>query len=90
MVIGPAQDLPEDIAATLIRDSKQIYRLLELSGYARIDWRLDAEGRSYLLEANPNPDIARGEEFAESAAHDGLAYPQLIDRLLHLGLERAT
>ncbi|MFM8603046.1 MAG: hypothetical protein ACKOC2_03010, partial [Gemmatimonadota bacterium] len=72
-----------------IRASKRIYRLLELSGYARIDFRLDAEGRSYFLEANPNPDIAQGEEFAQSAAHDGVPYPALLDRLLQLGLDRA-
>jgi D-alanine-D-alanine ligase len=63
--------------------------MLELSGYARIDFRLDAEGRSYFLEANPNPDIARQEEFAQSAAHGGLPYPELLERLLHLGLRHA-
>ncbi|MEY3702340.1 MAG: hypothetical protein RI891_1632 [Gemmatimonadota bacterium] len=89
VVIGPATDLPEALVASLIRDSKRIYRLLELSGYARIDFRLDAEGRSYFLEANPNPDIARQEEFAQSAAHGGLAYPELLERLLHLGLRHA-
>lgn len=90
VVIGPATDLPDEITTKLIRDSKRIYRLLELSGYARIDFRLDAEGRSYFLEANPNPDIAQGEEFAQSAAHDGVPYPALLDRLLQLGLDRAS
>ena len=89
VVIGPATDLPEALVTSLIRDSKRIYRMLELSGYARIDFRLDAEGRSYFLEANPNPDIARQEEFAQSAAHGGLAYPELLERLLHLGLRHA-
>ncbi len=90
VVIGPATDLPDEIVAKLIRDSKGIYRLLELTGYARIDFRLDAEGQSYFLEANPNPDIAQQEEFAQSAAHGGVLYPALLDRLLHLGLRRAT
>jgi D-alanine-D-alanine ligase len=89
VVIGPATDLPEALVTSLIRESKRIYRMLELSGYARIDFRLDAEGRSYFLEANPNPDIARQEEFAQSAAHGGLPYPELLERLLHLGLRHA-
>ena len=89
VVIGPATELPEALVTSLIRESKRIYRMLELSGYARIDFRLDAEGRSYFLEANPNPDIARQEEFAQSAAHGGLAYPELLERLLHLGLRHA-
>ena len=89
VVIGPATELPEALVTSLIRESKRIYRMLELSGYARIDFRLDAEGRSYFLEANPNPDIARQEEFAQSAAHGGLPYPELLERLLHLGLRHA-
>ena len=60
--------------------------MLELSGYARIDLRLDAAGQIYVIEANPNPQIARIEDFAESAAKDGLAYPALLHRILTTGL----
>jgi D-alanine-D-alanine ligase len=88
VAIRPAEDLPAEVTERLLRDSKRIYRILELSGYARLDFRLDAEGRAWFLEANPNPDIARGEEFAESAAHAGLPYPELLQRLLALGLRR--
>ena len=52
---------------------KRIYRVLELSGYARIDLRLDAEGQLYVLEANPNPQLADGEDFAESAEQAGVS-----------------
>jgi len=38
-----------------------------LSGYARIDLRLDDAGNVWVLEANPNPQIAKGEDFAASA-----------------------
>ena len=47
-----------------------------LTGYARIDLRLDAEGRVYVLEANPNPQLAYGEDFAESAERSGLKLPR--------------
>ena len=36
-----------------------------LSGYARLDFRLNVDGKFYLLEANPNPNLANGEDFAE-------------------------
>jgi D-alanine-D-alanine ligase len=88
VTIRPARDVPPDVATRLLRDAKRIYRILELSGYARLDFRLDAEGRAWFLEANPNPDIARGEEFAEAAAHAGIPYPELLQRLLTLGLRR--
>jgi D-alanine-D-alanine ligase len=49
--------------------------------------RLDDTGKVYVLEANPNPQIAYGEDFAESAEHAGLKYEALLDRILALGLQ---
>ena len=65
---------------------KRIYRLLLIDGYARLDLRLTADGALYFIEANPNPMLAADEDFAQSAAKGGLAYPQLIQRILRLGL----
>jgi D-alanine-D-alanine ligase len=60
--------------------------VLQLSGYARIDLRLDPEGRVFVLEANPNPQIAKAEDFAESAAAAGVTYSALLQRILTTGL----
>ena len=70
--------------------SQRIYRILELDGYARLDYRLAADGTLYFLEANPNPDIAEREEFAAAARAAGIAYPDLLDRILNLGLGRGA
>ena len=86
VVIRAAEEVHPGAEERLLYDSKRIYRILELTGYARIDFRLDAEGRTYFLEANPNPDIAREEEFAQAATFDGLPYPKLLERILRLGL----
>jgi len=85
--IRPA-DLPADLAAEAAHISKRIYRILELSGYARLDFRLDAHGDLYFLEANPNPEIAEREEFASSARHAGVSYADLLQRILRLGLRQ--
>jgi len=78
-----------DAQVTQIKNlCKRIYRVLELSGYARIDLRLDAEGRVYVLEANPNPQLAYGEDFAESAEKAGVSYNGLIQRIVNLALQR--
>jgi D-alanine-D-alanine ligase len=63
-----------------------VYRILWLSGYARIDLRVDAAGSVYVLEANPNPQLAYGEDFAESAERAGVAYGDLLQRIVNLGL----
>jgi D-alanine-D-alanine ligase len=68
------------------RLSKRIYRILGLSGYARIDYRLTEGGRIYALEANPNPQIARDEEFADSAEHCNVKYEALLQKIMSLGM----
>jgi len=81
-----AKNLPEGAAERIQHLAKRVYRVLHLSGYARIDIRMDEQGRVYVLEANPNPQLAYGEDFAESAERAGIMYPQLIQRILMTGL----
>jgi len=87
---GPAKDLAPELYSRIQRTAKRVYRTLELDGYARIDFRLSADGVPYFLEANPNPEIAKSQEFATAARHDGLAYPDLLHRILALGISRAA
>ncbi|MBO0859632.1 MAG: ATP-grasp domain-containing protein [Chloracidobacterium sp.] len=68
------------------RLSKRIYRILDLSGYARIDYRLTEDGRIYALEANPNPQIACDEDFADSAEHCCVKYNDLLQKIMTLGM----
>jgi D-alanine-D-alanine ligase len=68
------------------RIAKRAYRALDLNGYARIDLRMDGEGHVYVLEANPNPNLAYGEDFAESAETAGISYEKLLERIITLGL----
>jgi len=89
LVTKPA-DLPPELERDLKLLSKRIYRHLCLSGYARLDYRLTNNGKFYLLEANPNPQIAINEDFADSAAHSGLKYPQLLQKIMTLGLSYST
>jgi D-alanine-D-alanine ligase len=86
---GPAKDLPPELSARIQRMAKRIYRTLQLDGYARIDFRLSADNIPYFLEANPNPEIAESQEFATAARHEGLAYRDLLHRILALAIGRA-
>ena len=86
----PAVDLLPAVESALPHLSKRIYRILGLSGYARIDYRVSADGLIWCLEANPNPEISKGEEFASAAEQAGISYPELLQRLLNLGLKGAA
>ena len=83
---GPARDLPEAQADSIQHLCKRAFRALELSGYARIDLRLEDNGNVWVLEANPNPQIAKGEDFAASAEKIGLTYETVLQRIINLGL----
>ena len=84
----PANDLPPGVEDRLVRTSRKIYKLLQLDGYARLDFRLRPDGEFYFLEANPNPEIAETEEFASAAAEAGIEYPQLLEKIVKLALKR--
>jgi D-alanine-D-alanine ligase len=81
-----ASKMPEGLAEHVQHLCKRVYRTLDLSGYARIDLRLEESGKVYVLEANPNPQLAYGEDFAESAERAGMDYPALLQRIVNLGL----
>ena len=83
---GEAQGLPEGATEKIKEIARRTYSILGLSGYARIDLRLDPAGELYVLEANPNPQIAKSEDFADSAERAGLSYEALLQRILGLGL----
>ncbi len=81
-----ATNIPDALLQRIQKLCKRVYRALSLSGYARMDLRLTDDGRIYVLEANPNPYLADGEDFAESAHKAGMDYPALLHRILNLGL----
>lgn len=83
---GLAKDLTPPQVEQIQKICKRVYRTLELSGYARIDLRLDDQGRVFVLEANPNPQIAYGEDFSESAEKAGVKYQSLLQSIVNHGL----
>ena len=77
--------VPEGLDQHIARLCKRIYKALCLSGYARMDLRLAPDGQVYLLEANPNPEVAYGEDLAESAETAQISYEKLMGKILSLG-----
>ncbi len=84
---GPPTNLDPAVARQIIQYARRAYKALYLSGYARMDFRVTADNRIFLLEANPNPDLTCGEDFAESAEVGGISYEALLERIVALGLK---
>jgi len=81
-----AKGLSKSMTGKIQRLARKAYGILGLNGYARLDFRLTSDGKLYFLEANPNAQIAFGEDLAESAERAGLSYEKLLQRVLNLGL----
>lgn len=79
--------LADDIAVKIKQLAARAFRALELSGYARFDFRMDETGNPYVIEANPNPQLAKVEDFAQSAIRSRMNYSRLLGRIMALGLE---
>jgi D-alanine-D-alanine ligase len=86
IVSHEAKELPNGMAEQIQGICRRAYRILLMSGYARLDLRLSETGKVYVIEANPNPQLARGEDFADSAARAGIEYGALLQRIVNLGL----
>jgi D-alanine-D-alanine ligase len=81
-----AEPIPDGMTQRIGKICKSVYRALRIRGYGRIDLRVTADGEIVILEANPNPNLDRKDEFAQSAAKAGLSYPRMIQRILTLAL----
>ena len=80
-----AANLPPGLPERLDRLARRVYRALHMTGYARIDFRVRADGTPFVLEANANPNLEQAEDFADAALHDGIPYPGLLKRIISLG-----
>jgi D-alanine-D-alanine ligase len=81
-----AEPFPDSVTQRIVKICKAVYRALRIRGYGRIDLRVTPEGEIVILEANPNPNIEREDEFAQSALKSGLSYPRLVQRILKLAM----
>jgi len=80
---GGVKKRVEDIAI-------RVFRLFECRDYARVDIRLDRNGKVYVLEINPNPDISPSSGMARAINIQGMTYTEFVGVLLEKALQRKT
>jgi hypothetical protein len=81
-------DLPPKVAAEVRRVALRAWQLVGGHGYGRVDMRIDASGKPWILEVNANPDIAPDAGLARMAGVAGIEYPALVRTMCELALER--
>ena len=82
--VCPAE-IPPGLAARLSEITITCARIFRITGYARVDFRMNAQGELFVLEVNPNPDISPDAGMSRAARAAGLTYTDLILEILRLG-----
>jgi D-alanine-D-alanine ligase len=83
-----AKDLPKEVLARLAEVAAHSYRVLGLRDYGRVDVRLAPDNEIYVLEANPNPFIAKDEDLPNAAQEAGMAYAEFVETIAECALKR--
>ncbi|MBA3456416.1 MAG: hypothetical protein H0T42_25190 [Deltaproteobacteria bacterium] len=87
--VCPPPDLEPETAAHIQDVALRAYRALNCRDYARVDMRLDQKtGEPFILEVNPNPDLAESCAFTASATASGRTYAQMIVEIVDFALAR--
>ena len=81
-------DLPEALLHGLQQTALAVHQALEANSYGRVDIRLDKQGRIFVLEYNPNPDITPGAGFSKALQADKTPYPEFVRKVLQEALTR--
>jgi D-alanine-D-alanine ligase len=84
---GPAGPLPAGLEKKLAELARRVCRILHVRGLGRIDARLTPRGDVVVIEANPNPSLAKEDDFAQAAMQVGITYEALIQKVLENALK---
>jgi D-alanine-D-alanine ligase len=80
----------DDVRANLQGLAAAAFRTMGCRDYARVDFRMDAKGRPFILEVNPNPDISTNAGYARALKAAGIEYPAFWGAMVRNALERKT
>jgi D-alanine-D-alanine ligase len=79
---GAARALPAETEKELRKLARNVYRILKIRGFGRLDVRLTPKGELFVIEANPNPSLGQDEDFSQAAGAVGMGYDALIQAIL--------
>lgn len=89
--VCPAKNISPELEKIIQDTAKRVYRIIGASDYARVDFRVK-DNVPYVLEMNPNPDIASDVDedtgFTRSGKAYGWSYEQLIQNIIKFACER--
>lgn len=89
---GTTPQCPAEIGPVLKAEIEELarkaYNLMGVRGYGRVDFRIDANNKPYILEVNPNPDISLDAGLARMIKAHGMTYEELIEKIVKMGISK--
>lgn len=80
--------IDEDLRAKLQGLAAAAFRVMGCRDYARVDFRMDAKGRPFILEVNPNPDISTNAGYARALKAAAIDYAAFWGTMVRNAIER--
>ncbi|HEX4961953.1 MAG TPA: ATP-grasp domain-containing protein [Thermoanaerobaculia bacterium] len=81
-------EVPDELRAKLQKTAVEAYRALRVRDYGRVDLRLTETGDIYVIEVNASCYLEKESEFAMAAEAAGIEFPDLVERIANLAIER--
>src|SRR5881396_929737 len=82
-------NIPQKVADKLAKLAEAAWRVMQGTGYGRVDLRLDEQGRAWILDVNPNPDLNDDAGLSRMARAAGWDYAELVRRIAEAALREA-
>lgn len=83
-----AQNIDADLKKRIEDTARKAYTSLKMRGYGSVDMRVDNKGNVFVLEINTNCYIAPESDTVKAAKAMGIEYPQFLDKIANLALQR--
>jgi D-alanine-D-alanine ligase len=84
--VFPAAAADRPLLDALARLAREAWAVFGLAGYARLDFRVDAAGRPFIVDVNANPCLARDAGFCAAAERAGLRQTDIVAHLIEAAL----
>jgi D-alanine-D-alanine ligase len=81
-------EVPDELRAKLQKTAVDAYRAVRVRDYGRVDLRLTEAGEIYVLEVNASCYLEKDSEFSMAAKAAGIEFPDLVERIAELAVER--
>ena len=85
---SPPDDYPDAMSEEVAAQAVRAFRAVGCRDYATVDVRVDADGKAYVMDVHPNPDMSDDADIMRSAQAQGMSPDELIETIVQFAAAR--